>query len=185
MADKFHRTVARFLCAGKRARPDIQVVVAFLCKRVKEPNNGDWKKLGRLVRYVRATIYIQLILGWDKSGNLLWSINASFAVHMDMKSHTGYCLTMGNGAPISGSNSQNINTRSSTEVEFAGVDDVISFVEWTSLFLKCQVKDYPIDHPLKDLGKKNLVKQDNTSTIKLAKDGRRVCGKRTRNIDIR
>ena len=99
--------------------------------------------------------------------------------------HTGYCLIMGNGAPISGSNSQKINTRSSTEAELVGVDDVIGFVEWTSLYLKCQVKEYPIDHPLKNLGKKNLVLQDNTSTIKLAKGGRRVCGKRTRNIYIR
>ena len=102
-----------------------------------------------------------------------------------MKSHTGYCLTMGNGAPISGSNSQKINTRSSTEAELVGVNDTIGFVEWTSLYMKCQVKEYPIDHPLKNLGKKNLVLQDNTSTIKLAKGGRRVCGKRTRNINIR
>ena len=87
IADQFHRTVARFLYAGKRARPDIKVVVAFLCKRVKEPNSGDWKKLGRLVRYVRATVHILLILGWNKSGNLVWSIDALFAVHMDMKSH--------------------------------------------------------------------------------------------------
>ena len=45
-ADFFHRMVARFLYAAKRARPDIQVAVAFLCKRVKCPNQGDWKNLG-------------------------------------------------------------------------------------------------------------------------------------------
>ena len=36
----FHRIVARY---------DLQVAVAFLCKQVKWPNVGDWKKLGRLV----------------------------------------------------------------------------------------------------------------------------------------
>ena len=46
ISDYFHRTVARFLYAAKRARPDIQVSVAFLCKRVKDPNIQDWKKLG-------------------------------------------------------------------------------------------------------------------------------------------
>ena len=51
-ADTFHRMVARFLYAAKRARPDILVAVVFLCKRVKCPNQGDWKKLGQLVRYV-------------------------------------------------------------------------------------------------------------------------------------
>ena len=184
-ADFFHRMVARFLYAAKRARPDIQVAVAFLCKRVKCPNQGDWKKLGRLVRYVRDTIHIPLVLGWDGSGNLVWSIDASFAVHMDMKSHTGYCLTMGRGSTISGSTSQNITTRSSTQAELVGIDDAIGFVEWTSLFCKFQVKDYPENHPLKKLGTRNLMKQDNTSTIKMAKGGRRTCGKRTRCIEIR
>ena len=102
-ADLFHRFVARFLYIAKRARPDLQVSVAFLCKRVKAPNIGDWKKLGRLVQYVRATIHLSLILGSDSLGNMVWSIDASFAVHMDMKSHTGCCLTLGTGSPISGS----------------------------------------------------------------------------------
>ena len=50
-----------------------------------KPNIGEWKKLRRLVRYVRATIHLPLIIGSDGSGNMVWSINASFAVHMDMK----------------------------------------------------------------------------------------------------
>ena len=99
-ADMFRRFVARFLYVAKRARPDLRVSVAFLCKQVKAPNIDDWKKLGRLVRYIRATIHLPLILGSDGSGNMVWSIDASFAVHMDMKSHTGYCLTLGTGPPI-------------------------------------------------------------------------------------
>ena len=120
-ADIFHCCVARFLYVAKGVRPDLQVSVAFLCKRVKAPNVGDWKKLGSLVRYVRVTIHLPLILVSDCSGNMVWSIDASFVVHMDMKSHTGYCLTLGTGAPISGFQSQKINTRSSTESELAGV----------------------------------------------------------------
>mmetsp|Transcript_8119 Transcript_8119/g.18006 ORF Transcript_8119/g.18006 Transcript_8119/m.18006 type:complete len:389 (-) Transcript_8119:645-1811(-) len=185
LADLFHRLTAIFLHAAKRARPDIQVAVSFLCKRVDAPNEGDYKKLRRLVRYVRGTIHIPLVLGWDESGNIVWSIDASFAVHMNMKSHTGYCMTMGRGAAVSGSTTQTITTRSSTEAELVGLDDGIGFIEWTSRFCKAQVKDYPDDHPLKQLGCKNLVKQDNTSTIKMAKGGRRTCGKRTRSIDIR
>ena len=49
--DFFHRTVARFLYAAKRARPDIQVAVAFLCKRVKEPTKEDLSKLKRLNKF--------------------------------------------------------------------------------------------------------------------------------------
>ena len=102
-----------------------------------------------------------------------------------MKSHTGYCLTLGIGSPISGSSTQKINTRSLTESELVGVDNVIGFVEWASLYSKEQVKEYPVKHPLKDMGKKTVLLQDNTSTIKMLKGGKRVCGQRTRKIHIR
>ena len=184
-ADYYHRTVARLLFASKRARPDLQTAVAFLCTRVACSDKDDYKKLKRVIQYIRDTIHLPLVLGWDGSGNLVWSIDASFAVHMDMKSHTGYCLTMGVGSVVSGSTKQKITTRSSTESELVGVDDTITFIEWISLFMKCQVKDYPDDDPLKLLGTKNLAKQDNTSTIKLARNGRRSCGQRTRHINIR
>ena len=45
-ADLFHRIVAQFLYVAKRTRPDLQVAVTFLCRQVKCPNVGDWKKLG-------------------------------------------------------------------------------------------------------------------------------------------
>ena len=77
-----------------------------------------------MIPYVRATIHLPLILESNGSGNMVWSIDASFTVHMDMKSHTGYCRTLGTG-----SQSQKINTRSSTESELVGVDNVISYVE--------------------------------------------------------
>ena len=125
----FHRIVAKFLYVAKRARPDLQVVVAFLCKQVKCPNVADWKKLGKLVRYVRATIQLPLIVGSDGTGIMAWSIDVSFVVHMNMKSHTGYCLTLAIGSPNSGSSTQKVNTRSSTESELVGVDDGIPFVE--------------------------------------------------------
>ena len=86
----FYCIVTRFLYLAKSARLDLQLAVALLCKRVKSPNVEDIKKLGKLGRYVRATIHLLLILGSDGSGNMLWTINASIAVHIDMKSHTGY-----------------------------------------------------------------------------------------------
>ena len=174
-ADYFHHVVARFLYVAKKARPDLQVPVAFLCKRVKCPDVGDWKKLGRLMRYVRATIHLPLIVGSNGSGNLIWSIDASFAVHTDMKSHSRYCLSLRIGFPVLGSFTQKINTRSTTKSELVAADDAIGYVEWTSLYSKDQVKEYPTEHPLKKLGTKNIMLQNNTSTIKLVKGGRRVC----------
>ena len=39
--DLFHCFTARFLYVAKRARSDLQVAVAFLCKPVKALNVGD------------------------------------------------------------------------------------------------------------------------------------------------
>ena len=61
-SDCFNWVNARFLFAAKRARPDIQVAVAYLCTRIKEPMESDYLKLTRLMKYVRVTIYLPLII---------------------------------------------------------------------------------------------------------------------------
>jgi hypothetical protein len=42
-AQTFHRIVAKLLFLCKRARPDTQTAVAFLCTWVKSPDVDDWK----------------------------------------------------------------------------------------------------------------------------------------------
>jgi hypothetical protein len=95
--DFFHRTTARLLFAAKRAHPDLQVAVAYLCTRVKSPNQSDSLKLTWGIKYLRSTIFIPLVLGWDGTRQLKWSVDASFAIHKDMRSHTGAVLTLGQG----------------------------------------------------------------------------------------
>jgi hypothetical protein len=86
-ADLFHHNVAKlhFLC--KRACPDIQTAVSFLCTRVKGPDTDDYKKLARVMRYLRATIGMPLTLEADDVQIIKWWADASFAVHPDMRSH--------------------------------------------------------------------------------------------------
>ena len=64
---------------------------------------------------------------------MVCSIDASLVVRTNMNSHTGYYLTLEIGYPISGSSTQKVNTRSLTESELVGVDDVIGFVKWACL----------------------------------------------------
>jgi len=45
----FHTFVTKALFLCKRAGPDIQLTVATLCTRVKDPNQDDWRKLLRLM----------------------------------------------------------------------------------------------------------------------------------------
>jgi len=161
------------------------VAVAFLCTRVKAPTEEDYKKLTRVIRYLRSIIHLPLLIGWDESGVLTWSVDAAFAVHEDMRSHTGAALTMGKGALLSMSLKQKINTKSSTEAELVGVDDAMNFVVWTKLFFEWQMQHHDDGMKSKNIGKTNILLQDNTSAIQLERYGKRSSTKRTRHINIR
>ena len=52
-AQAFHHAVAQILFTGVRYRKDAQTVIAFLTTRVKKPDEDYWKKLRRLLGYLR------------------------------------------------------------------------------------------------------------------------------------
>jgi hypothetical protein len=83
-AVEFHNLVAKTLYATKRARPDTCTAIAFLTMRVREPDKDDWTKLVHLMRYIRGTCTMPLILSANGSGILKWWVDASFAVHPNM-----------------------------------------------------------------------------------------------------
>eukprot|EP00957_Ditylum_brightwellii_P118003 9000008-Ditylum_brightwellii.AAC.1 len=124
-AQFFHHVVAKLLFLCKRARPDLQTSVAFLSTRVKAPDIDDKKKLRCTLRYLRATKGLPLTLEADDLGQLTWWVDAAFAVHHDMRSHTGGVLMAGKGAVYATSTKQKLNTRSSTEAELIGINDVL------------------------------------------------------------
>ena len=112
--------------------------MAFLTTRVKSPDEDDLKKLQRAIRYLRDTSTLVLTLESDGSQTIHWWVDAAFAVHHDMKSHTGGMLSLGKGAIYSTSQKQKLNTKSSTESELVGVDDLMPQILWTRLFLIAQ-----------------------------------------------
>ena len=127
------------------------------------------------MRYLRATQELPLTLKSDDSLQPSWWVDASFATHHDMKSHMGGFMTLGKGAVYATSRRQRINTRSSTEAELVGVNDVLSQILWTRYFMEAQ--GYQC--------KSTPIYQDNMSTILLAKNGRMSSSKRTRHINVR
>jgi hypothetical protein len=70
-AVQFHNLVAKTLYATKRARPDTCTAIAFLTTRARTPDKDDWKKLVHLMRYIRGTRKMPLILSADSSGILM------------------------------------------------------------------------------------------------------------------
>jgi hypothetical protein len=104
----------------------------------------------------------------------MWYVDTSFAVHPNMCGHTGCGLTMGQGFPIVASWKQKLNTKSLTESELVGIDDMMPIMLWTCYFLLSQ--GYGIVE--------NLLLQDNKSLILLEQNGKASSGKRTRHINI-
>jgi hypothetical protein len=171
----YHHNTAKLLFLCKRARPDTQPAVAFLSTRVKGPDEDDYKKLARTLKYLRGTLYMPLTLEADDINVIKWYVDASFAVHPDMKSHTGGAMTLGKGVIYGTSTRQKINTKSSTEAELVGVNDLMPQILWTRYFLEAQGYDIS----------ESIVHQDNKSTILLAENGKASSGRRTRHINIR
>jgi hypothetical protein len=68
----------------------------------------------------------------------MWYVDASFAVHPNMHSHTGGGLSMGREFPIVTSTNQKLNTRSSTESELVSVDNMMPIIVWSCYFLMAQ-----------------------------------------------
>ena len=135
-ADLFHHFVEQLIYLSKRAHPYIQLAVSFLCTIVRGPDTGDYKNLARVMKYIQGTIGLPLIFSIDKSGNIKWYVDSSFAVHKYMRIHTGGFVTMGIGGSYVQSSKQKLNTNSSTEDELVGVDDVLTRVICTRYFLK-------------------------------------------------
>ena len=96
--EDYHTCVAKGLFLAKRAIPDIHVTIAVLSTRVVDPNESDWVKLVRLMKYLNGRKNKFLTLSIEELGVIKWHVDASFAVHTDFRSHTGAVMTMGEGA---------------------------------------------------------------------------------------
>jgi hypothetical protein len=133
-AKAFHNITAKGIYVTKRARPNISLSIAFLTTRFKGPDIDDWRKLCHLVEYLRSTRELPLILAANGTGVLSWYVDALFAVHPDMRGHTGGVMTF----PLDKSTKHKLNTRSSTESEIVAVNNLIPQILWVRLFMKAQ-----------------------------------------------
>jgi hypothetical protein len=174
-AKRFHSIVAKLIYVGTRARTDILLALSFLCGRVSAPTEQDKLKLKRLLSYLKCTIDLKLRIGADSLSHFATWVDASFAVHPDMRSHTGGVISFGRGGLICKSKKQSINTKSSTEAELVGASDYLPHTLYVKMFMEAQ--GYPI--------RCATFHQDNESAIKMEQNGKASCGQRSRHIDIR
>ena len=68
----FHHTMAQLLFTRILCRKDAQTVIAFLTTGVRKPGEGDWKKMRRLLGYLKQTFKLPLIIRDDGVNVLKW-----------------------------------------------------------------------------------------------------------------
>ena len=90
------------------------------------------------MKYLHNTRYIHLLLEDDNTGVLKWYIDGSFAVHNNMKSHTGINLTIDKGIIHDRSLRHKLNIKNLTESKIVSVSDRINQLLWTKYFLEYQ-----------------------------------------------
>jgi hypothetical protein len=162
----FHSILASFNFIGGRGRPDLIPYLAAGLKRVLAPTEEDERKAARFVGYVESTRNLTLRLRCYLPPKISAFIDASFATHPNMRSHSGVCLTMGVGAFYSKSTAQKLNSTSSCHAEMVALAKCMQQGLWSKYFIEDQ--GYP-PSPITAF-------QDNQSTIKLMENGRPTSG---------
>ena len=135
--------------------------LAFLTTRVKGPDTDDYKKLAHTICYLHGAPDLALTLEADDTHVIKWWVDASFAIHPNMRSHTSGTMSLGKGFTYSTSMHHKINAKSSMEAELVAINNVMPLILWTHYFLEAQ--GYEVHE--------NKVFQDNQSTILLKKNG--------------
>ena len=102
-------------------------------------------------------------------------VDASYATHDNMRSHTGGMISFGIRALHTKLTKQKLNTKSSKESEPVGVSEYLTYHIWLINFLIHQGYDV----------KEKLLFQDNESTIPMEVNGRNSCTGNSRHVDIR
>jgi hypothetical protein len=172
---KFHSIVAALLYLAKRTRPDVLTTVSFLSTRVTKATENDSKRLDRLLKYLNYDPSSGIVLKpGDQPLSINASIDASYGVHEDGKSHSGLCIALGEGPVFVRSSKQKIVSKSSTEAELISLSDGCSQIIWSRDFLIGQGYDVSAA----------TVYQDNMSTISMVKAGKPTSD-RSRHINVR
>ena len=172
----FHSYVMRVAYLAKRVKPELSVAVSYMSTQVTKPNENDLRKLDRSIRYVRDHVGAGITLiakGTGKIVEVTAHIDASFGCHENGKSHTGVCISLGDGPVFVRSVKQKIVTKSSTEAELVALSDEAGLLFHIEDFLKSQ-----------GYVSKIVIGQDNQSTIAMV-SGRTKESMRTRHIKVR
>jgi hypothetical protein len=157
----YQSLIGSLLYTAVNTRPDISISVSILGRRVVNPSNADWAEAKRILKYLKSTIDIKLIL--KPSNNYLKCfVDADWANDStDRKSNTGFLCMLGESLITWCSRKQQCVSLSSTEAEFIALAECCQEVLWIEKLTRSFGINLKI--PIE-------INEDNQSCIKVAEN---------------
>jgi hypothetical protein len=130
-AKKYLSVVMSLMYIARLTRPDILLPVTYLATKSHSPVNSDWNKLVRVLRYLKGTPTDGITVNCTEL-QLHCHCDASYGLHPDGRSHTGFVVFMGrNGSYVHAkSNKQKTGSTSSTDAEVIALVDCMKVMVW-------------------------------------------------------
>ncbi|KAI3635416.1 hypothetical protein MIR68_006550 [Amoeboaphelidium protococcarum] len=171
----YRETVGALLYAACATRPDISAAVGKVCKFSQNPGVKHWQAVKRILRYLKGTSNLGILLG-GHHGTVIqgWS-DADWAGDIDQRKSTGGYVFKLSDSPVSWSSKlQNVVALSSCESEYIALANSAKEAMWLRQLMK-------------DIGYKQeeatVINEDNQGSIALVKGGS--AHSRSKHIDVR
>jgi len=125
------RSLASVLQYLTFTRPDIAYAVQQVCLHMHDPREPHLAALKRILRYIRGTLHLGLLLRPSVQSDLLVYSDTDWAGCPDTrKSTSGYAVFLGDNLISWSSKRQNAVSRSSAEAEYRAVANVVAEASW-------------------------------------------------------
>lgn len=172
----FQAMIGSLLYLAISTRPDILFAVNYLSRYNQNPSKDHIELARRIMAYVAGTKHLGLVFHSGEGIKLYATVDASYACHADLKSHTGVTLHIGknSGSVFSLTQKQSITADSSTVAEFIGCHLAAKQILWARNLL--EELGFPQDLP-------TTMFEDNKSTIVLL--NREYNCSKTKHIQLR
>lgn len=175
---KYQSLIGALIYVATNTRIDIVASVSILSRKINCPTESDWTEAKRIIRYLKGTKDLKLILGSKKEEEkniLVGYSDADWAQDVeDRKSNSGYLFKFNGGTISWACRKQSCVALSSTEAEYVALAEACQEAVW----LQNLLKDFNEEQV-----QPTVIFEDNQSCIKLVSKDK--YSKRTKHISTK
>lgn len=130
--ERYRQLLGCLLYISINTRPDVSASVSILAQKISSPNQEDWNELKRVVKYLKGTAHLSLLLGGDfDQPFFVGYAGANWAENrVDRKSNSGYVFRLYGGTISWSCKRQTCVALSSTEAEFIALSEACKKAQW-------------------------------------------------------